>query len=155
MRIQKRIDFLRSALEECKEVIGKSDLGVGREVAELESELLGMSRDVERGIERGAFQWVHSILVQGILRGDWLVIEGANRCTPAVLDRLNSLMEPNGSLFLSERGTIDGEIIQVKPHPNFRLILTMDPTYGEISRYDSIVITYMPLLSSRILILNT
>lgn len=68
------------------------------------------------------------------MEGNWLLIDGANRCSAAVLDRLNSLMEPNGSLLLSERGSLDGKIVEIKPHPNFRLILSMDPTYGEISR---------------------
>jgi midasin len=67
-------------------------------------------------------------------RGEWLLIDGANRCSAAVLDRLNSLMEPNGSILLSERGSIDGKILEIKPHPEFRLILTVNPTYGEISR---------------------
>lgn len=67
--------------------------------------------------------------------GEWLLIDGANRCSAAVLDRLNSLLEPNGSILLSERGSIDGNILEIKPDPEFRLILTVDPAYGEISRY--------------------
>jgi midasin len=68
------------------------------------------------------------------VNGEWILIDGANRCSAAVLDRLNSLMEPSGSLLLSERGCIDGNIIEIKPHPEFRLILALDPVYGEISR---------------------
>jgi len=37
-----------------------------------------------------------------------------------VLDRLNALLEPNGSLSLSERGVIEGAIPTVTPHPEFR-----------------------------------
>jgi len=37
-----------------------------------------------------------------------------------VLDRLNALLEPNGSLSLSERGVIDGAVPTVRPHPEFR-----------------------------------
>ena len=43
-------------------------------------------------------------------------------------------MEPGGHLALSERGVIDGNIPIVKPHPQFRLFLAMDPRHGEISR---------------------
>ena len=75
-----------------------------------------------------------SVHFQALLKGDWLLIDGANRCTSAVLDRLNSILEPNGKLFLSERGTVEGEIQEIRPHPNFRLILAMNPSYGEISR---------------------
>lgn len=44
-------------------------------------------------------------------------------------------MEPNGSILLSERGSIDGKIVEITPHPEFRLILALDPIYGEISRF--------------------
>ncbi len=40
--------------------------------------------------------------------------------SPSVLDRLNALLEPNGSLTIGERGAIDGQIPDIKPHPEFR-----------------------------------
>lgn len=58
-----------------------------------------------------------------------------NLCSPAVLDRLNALLEPNGELIIGERGvTADGKMVVIKPHKDFRLFLTMDPRHGEISR---------------------
>lgn len=35
---------------------------------------------------------------------------------------------------VSERGMVNGEMQVVKPHKDFRLFLTLDPTFGEISR---------------------
>lgn len=68
--------------------------------------------------------------------GSWLVIDNVNLCSPAVLDRLNGLLEPNGELVVSERGVGgDGKMVVIKPHKDFRLFLTMDPKQGEISRY--------------------
>ena len=56
-------------------------------------------------------------------------------CSPSVLDRLNALLEPGGVLTINERGVQDdGSVPTITPHPDFRLILTMDPKYGEISR---------------------
>lgn len=57
-------------------------------------------------------------------------------CSSSVLDRLNGLLEPNGTLKMHELGTAgeDGEIPEVKPHPSFRLFMSMDPKHGEISR---------------------
>uniref|UniRef100_A0A3Q4MRM4 Midasin n=1 Tax=Neolamprologus brichardi TaxID=32507 RepID=A0A3Q4MRM4_NEOBR len=52
----------------------------------------------------------------------------------SVLDRLNALLEPGGSLVINERGVIDGSTPKITPHPNFRLFLTMDPVHGELSR---------------------
>lgn len=61
-----------------------------------------------------------------------------------MLDRLNPLLEPGGELLLTECGTTsdkESEEISsssshrvVRPHPNFRLFLTADPSCGEVSR---------------------
>jgi len=67
-------------------------------------------------------------------KGEWVVIENANFCNPTVLDRLNPLVENNGELMVNERGVIDGQVKVIKPHPEFRLFLTMDSKNGEISR---------------------
>ena len=47
---------------------------------------------------------------------------------------MNSLLETNGSLIINECSLEDGQPRILKPHPNFRLFLTMDPKYGELSR---------------------
>ncbi|KAK9461137.1 uncharacterized protein V1516DRAFT_664297 [Lipomyces oligophaga] len=80
------------------------------------------------------FEWFDGILVRAMESGSWLILDNANLCGPSILDRLNSLLEPNGVLALNERGMVDGEIQIVKAHPNFRLFLTMDPRNGELSR---------------------
>jgi len=50
------------------------------------------------------------------------------------LDRLNSLLEPDGFLSINEHCGPGGEPKVVRPHKDFRLFLTMDPRYGELSR---------------------
>ncbi|KAK5645761.1 hypothetical protein RI129_004225 [Pyrocoelia pectoralis] len=86
----------------------------------------------------GKFEWVNSILVKCMQEGSWLLIDNVNLCSPAVLDRLNALLEPNGVLTIGERGvTENGEMYEIKPHEDFRLFLTMDPKNGEISRIDA------------------
>ncbi|KAK3926205.1 Midasin [Frankliniella fusca] len=83
----------------------------------------------------GKFEWVDSILIKSLNEGSWLLVDNVNLCSAAVLDRLNGLLEPQGVLTVSERGVnLNGELITIRPHPNFRLFLTMDPKYGEISR---------------------
>lgn len=87
------------------------------------------------GLAAGRFRWVDGLLIEAMKEGDILLIENANECNPAVLDRLNGLFEPNGAIFLSERGfTDDGSIPIVRPHANFRVIMTLDPKRGELSR---------------------
>ncbi|KIO33006.1 hypothetical protein M407DRAFT_210453 [Tulasnella calospora MUT 4182] len=67
-------------------------------------------------------------------QGQWLLLDNANLCNPSVLDRLNSLCETNGSLVLSERGLVNGEVQVLIPHSDFRLFMVMDPQHGELSR---------------------
>ena len=82
----------------------------------------------------GSFEWIDSILVNSLKQGNWLLIDNVNLCSASVLDRLNALLEPNGVLTINERGSINGKSIKIKPHPDFRLILAMDPANGELSR---------------------
>jgi midasin len=85
-------------------------------------------------IDGARFQWVDGILIQALEQGKWLVLDNANLCSSAVLDRLNSLLEPNGYLSINEHSTADGEARIVKPHPDFRIFMTVDPRFGELSR---------------------
>jgi len=82
----------------------------------------------------GRFEWVDGPLVQALKEGHWVALDGANLCSPSVLDRLNSLCESDGVLTLNERGSVDGGIEVVRPHPNFRLFMIVDPQHGELSR---------------------
>ncbi|XP_063299642.1 midasin [Pelobates fuscus] len=86
------------------------------------------------GQSSGTFEWVDGMLIQALQSGDWLLMDNVNFCNSSVLDRLNALLEPRGVLTLTERGVIDGLTPTIKPHPNFRLFLSMDPLHGEISR---------------------
>lgn len=80
------------------------------------------------------FEWLDGVIVQALQKGDWLVLDNANLCSASVLDRLNSLLEPEGSLIINEHCGADGEPRIIKPHPDFRVFLTVDPRYGELSR---------------------
>lgn len=80
------------------------------------------------------FEWFDGALVKAVEEGHWLVLDNANLCSPSVLDRLNSLLETNGSLVINECSEADGQPRKVIPNPNFRLFLTVNPKYGELSR---------------------
>jgi midasin len=79
------------------------------------------------------FQWIDGALIEALERGYWVVLENANLCSASVLDRLNSLLEPNGSLIISEQHGLDGQPRLIRPHKDFRIFLTMDPRHGELS----------------------
>jgi midasin len=74
------------------------------------------------------------VLIDALTKGSWIILENANLCNPSVLDRLNSLLEPNGFLVLHECTDASGAPRIIVPHQNFRLFITMDPRYGELSR---------------------
>ena len=80
------------------------------------------------------FNWVDGMLVRAVQEGRWLILDNANLCSASVLDRLNSLLEPGGSLVINEHSDKNGEPKVIYPHPNFRLFITMDPKHGELSR---------------------
>lgn len=81
------------------------------------------------------FEWLDGVIVRAMESGRWLVLDNANLCNASVLDRLNSLLErPDGFLSINEHSGSDGEPRIIKPHPDFRIFLTMDPRYGELSR---------------------
>ncbi|KAG6889702.1 hypothetical protein C0992_004422 [Termitomyces sp. T32_za158] len=110
-------------------------LAAPSDMSEVASALLGKVHTLLTTSEAvGRFEWVDGPLVQAMKRGHWLLLDGANLCNPSVLDRLNSLCENNGVLTLSERGYVDGKVEILKPHPNFRLFMTVDPQFGELSR---------------------
>ncbi|GFY97181.1 midasin-like protein [Actinidia rufa] len=80
------------------------------------------------------FEWATGVLAKAIENGEWIVLENANLCNPTVLDRINSLVEPHGSITVNECGSVDGKPLVLHPHPQFRMFLTVDPSNGEVSR---------------------
>lgn len=84
---------------------------------------------------QSARKWESRFPFQCLRNGTWLLLDQVNLCSPAILDRLNGLLEPNGALTIGEKGVDEnGDVFTVKPHQDFRLFLAMDPRYGEISR---------------------
>jgi len=87
------------------------------------------------GGARGRFVWVDGPLVTAMEEGSWLLLDNANLCNPSVLDRLNPLLERHGVLQLPECGLqSDGSVRELQAHPDFRLLMTVDPMRGELSR---------------------
>ncbi|KAI9221601.1 hypothetical protein BC828DRAFT_64979 [Blastocladiella britannica] len=85
----------------------------------------------------GKFEWVDGVFLDAVQHGKWILLDNANLCSPSVLDRLNPLFEQSSHryLLINERGQNDvGEFIVVHPHPNFRMFMTLDPRFGQISR---------------------
>ncbi|CAN8073835.1 unnamed protein product [Agarophyton chilense] len=104
------------------------------------SDLLGGFRPVRsRSSNKGVFEWCDGPLVQAMRQGCSFLIDEINMAEDAVIERLNSVLEPHRTLLLSERGAISNvdnsqvEPEQVQGHSNFRILATMNPggDYGK------------------------
>ncbi|XP_068146092.1 LOW QUALITY PROTEIN: midasin [Drosophila tropicalis] len=83
----------------------------------------------------GSFEWVDSRIVTALKCGQYILLEHVNLCSSAVLDRLNPVFEPNGSLLIAEKGISAQDSAEVVyKSTNFRAFLTIDPKNGELSR---------------------
>lgn len=109
---------------------------ITEESSSLSDRLREASRILERPLvlENPRFEWLDGVIIKALQRGQYLVLDNANLCSSSVLDRLNSLLEPNGFLSVNEHCSPGGEPRIVKPHPDFRVFLTVDPRNGELSR---------------------
>ncbi|XP_076884991.1 midasin-like [Bidens hawaiensis] len=117
------IENLKLVMESCTEDLDRL-LKIVRKLQDDQRKLLYPAK----------FEWVAGSLIKAIENGEWIVLENANLCNPTVLDRINSLVEQSGSITVNECGTIDGKPMILRPHPQFRMFLTVNPTYGEVSR---------------------
>jgi midasin len=84
-----------------------------------------------RGALVSLFQWYDGPLIEAMRNGDMLLIDEVSLADDAVLERLNSVLEPARQLVLAERSGVDAEALTA--HADFRLLATMNPggDYGK------------------------
>lgn len=81
-------------------------------------------------MEQKLFEWCDGPLVNAMREGAMFLIDEISLADDSVLERLNSVLEPEGMLLLAEKGGGDGkqnEIEIIKGHEEFRIIGTMNP----------------------------
>ncbi|GAC77348.1 translation initiation factor 2C [Moesziomyces antarcticus T-34] len=129
-------ELLLAALEDVRNATGDVRDEVFRTTLEnavaVVTEMTQNTQDAQKST--GRFEWIDGPLLRALQEGHWLMLDNANLCSASVLDRLNSLFEPNGCLVISERGVVDGKVPVIRPHPNFRVFMCLDPRHGELSR---------------------
>jgi midasin len=74
------------------------------------------------GGKPGEFSWKDGILVDAMKKGDWVVFDEINLAQPAILERINSLLDKDRTITLTEK---NNEVVHA--HPNFRVFATMNP----------------------------
>ncbi|XP_058077090.1 midasin isoform X2 [Magnolia sinica] len=77
------------------------------------------------------FLWQDGPLIQAMKDGDLFLVDEISLADDSVLERLNSVLEPQRKLSLAEKG---GSVLEkITAHPNFFLLATMNPggDYGK------------------------
>jgi MoxR-like ATPase len=101
-----------------QDVIGKVD--------ELEADGWDRSEAIDVVSQaESSFEWRDGLLTKAVRYGWWFIADEINVAPPEALVALNGLLEDQGNRTLEIEET--GEVI--KPHPNFRVIGTMNEDY--------------------------
>lgn len=79
-------------------------------------------------LDKDGTYWVDGVLIDAMRKGHWLVLDEINAALPEILFVLHSLLDDDGYVVLAEK---DGEV--VRPHDNFRVFATMNPSEGQYS----------------------
>jgi len=79
-------------------------------------------------LDKDGTYWVDGVLIDAMRKGHWLVLDEINAALPEILFVLQSLLDDDGYVVLAEK---DGEV--VRPHDNFRVFATMNPSEGQYS----------------------
>jgi len=80
------------------------------------------------------FEWVDGVVVKAMKEGGYLMVDEISLADDAVLERLNSVLEPERKLVVSEKNrTHKGEVFQITAAESFQFLATMNPggDYGK------------------------
>ena len=88
------------------------------------SDFLGALRPARRESGGALFEWVDGCLVEAMRRGEMVLLDELNLADDAVLERLNSVLEPARTIALAEKGG-DARVWQARGSPGF--LATMNP----------------------------
>jgi MoxR-like ATPase len=111
--------------EESRSIL-KAANSEGRGLTLLESQKIA----AHEGIDSPDWRWQDGIVPQGMRKGWWIILDEINLAEPQILERINSVLERNPSLTISEQGNtkIEGEGEgENKLDPRFRIFATMNP----------------------------
>jgi MoxR-like ATPase len=74
------------------------------------------------------WRWQDGLVVQAMRSGWWVVLDEVNLGEPQILERLNSVLESNPTLVLTENdNSVLGPGGTTAVHPDFRIFATMNP----------------------------
>ena len=72
------------------------------------------------------FQWTDSLVIEAIEKGHWLILENCQEMSPALLEKLNAILEEGEEIIMNEcvEGK-SGDVRVLKKHPSFKAFLNL------------------------------
>ncbi|KAG7014001.1 Midasin [Cucurbita argyrosperma subsp. argyrosperma] len=120
------LDSLDRIIKTLREVSGHCQRSCIKELELIKKKLTELHKQWQT-----IFTWQDGPLVQAMRDGDMFLIDEISLADDSVLERINSVLEPERKLALAEKG---GEFLEtVTAHPEFSLFATMNPggDYGK------------------------
>mmetsp|Transcript_3338 Transcript_3338/g.6310 ORF Transcript_3338/g.6310 Transcript_3338/m.6310 type:complete len:5449 (+) Transcript_3338:384-16730(+) len=121
------VDEIETAI---KTVASNRDEESNEDQTKQRTELLRNVSDLSRQY-RALFEWQDGPLISCMRRGDFFLLDELSLAEDAVLERLNSVLEPSRTLFLAEKG--GDQVEEIVADDAFRVMSTMNPggDYGK------------------------
>lgn len=121
--IKLMIKVVNSVFEKAdKNELKEKDLSYLPRWLSLKEKLLKLSNQLSKSINI-SFAFITGSLVNCIKNGDWVLLDEINLATAETLECLSTILEPQGSVVLLEKG----DFTPVKRHPDFRIFACMNP----------------------------
>ncbi|KAK9734478.1 hypothetical protein RND81_04G142700 [Saponaria officinalis] len=117
------LNLLTAILDSCKQGLTMSSGLCEEDIAYLENLKEELSHLYQKW--QTIFIWQDGPLVEAMKHGDLLLVDEISLADDSVLERLNSVLEPDRKLSLAEKGGPDLEIVTA--HDDFFLLATMNP----------------------------
>ena len=103
---------------------------LSQEIKESLNEQQRLNIETYRMKYKSLFEWADSSLVTAMHKGEYFLLDEISLADDSVLERLNSVLEPDRSLFIAEKGVSDEP---VDAEAGFQFLATMNPggDYGK------------------------
>ncbi|GIY25819.1 midasin [Caerostris darwini] len=117
------------------QIFGKKMYSVNCHMHSESSDFLGGLRPVRDAAKRQIklFEWVDGPLVNAMIEGCYFLMDEISLADDSVLERLNSVLEPEQKIFLTEKGLDSSTSCEITAKKGFQFFATMNPggDYGK------------------------
>lgn len=101
----------------------KGELPLLSEWRQLQNKLNKLSTQLSKSINT-SFAFISGSLVNCIKNGSWVLLDEINLASAETLECLSTILEPNGSIVLLEKG----DFVPIERNPDFRIFACMNPS---------------------------